>query len=293
MKKYSIFDAHCDTLSAITDSGGDIIRNGYNLDKSRMEKYKSYTQVFACFISPEHRAEAWKRFFELKSCFDSQCFKNITPIMSVESADMVKSVDDIKKLKEYGVKILSLTWNYSNHLAGGADEPESGLTPLGKEVVEAIYKNNILLDVSHLNDRSFYEVAEVYNGPLCATHSNSRYICNHRRNLTDEMFKMICKSGGCVGINLYPPFLSEKEKCTSEDVIKHIEHFMLLGGENHIGIGADFDGTENLLPEDIQGCEELYRIFDLLIQKGYSNEQVEKISHKNFERIFKKGNDYA
>ena len=68
---------------------------------------------------------------------------------------------------------------------------------------------------------------------------------------------------------------------------------MLLGGENHIGIGADFDGTENLLPEDIQGCEELYRIFDLLIQKGYSNELVEKISHKNFERIFKKGNDYA
>jgi membrane dipeptidase len=104
------------------------------------------------------------------------------------------------------------------------------------------------------------------------------------------MFKIICNSGGCVGINLYPPFLTEKEKCLSTDAIRHIEHFLSLGGENHIGIGADFDGTENILPEDIHGCEELYRIFDLLEKEGYSNELIEKISHKNFERIFEKGN---
>lgn len=290
MNKYTVFDAHCDTLSAITDFGGDIVCNGYNLDKSRMKEYKSYTQVFACFISPEHCQKAWKRFFELKSCFDKQTFEGITPILSIESADMVKSVDDIKKLKEYGVKILSLTWNYSNQLAGGADEKEKGLTQLGKEVVKALYQNDILLDVSHLNDRSFYEAAELYKGPICATHSNSRYICNHHRNLTDEMFKIICNSGGCVGINLYPPFLTEKEKCLSADAIRHIEHFLSLGGENHIGIGADFDGTENILPEDIHGCEGLYRIFDLLEKEGYSNELIEKISHKNFERIFEKGN---
>lgn len=293
MNKYSIFDAHCDTLSAIADYGGDICKNRYNLDKSRMTEYKSYTQIFACFISPEHRENAWERFFELKSCFDRQNFDGVTPLLSIESADMIRSEEDVIKLSEFGLKVISLTWNNSNHLAGGADECENGLTPLGKTVIKAMNRRNILLDVSHLNDKSFYQAAECALKPIIATHSNSRYICNHRRNLTDVMFKIICDSGGCVGINLYPPFLTEKEKCSSEDVIRHIEHFLELGGENHIGIGADFDGTENILPDDITGCQGIYKIFDLLKKRGYSDELIEKISHKNFERIFGKGNCYA
>ncbi|MCC8169760.1 MAG: dipeptidase, partial [Oscillospiraceae bacterium] len=115
-------------------------------------------------------------------------------------------------------------------------------------------------------------------------HSNSRRICSHRRNLSDRQFKIICASGGCVGINFYPKFLSDDGNAGIDDIVKHIEHFMALGGENHIGIGADFDGVD-YLPNGIRGCEDTYKVFERLLQLNYKEEQVEKISHKNFEDV--------
>ena len=103
--------------------------------------------------------------------------------------------------------------------------------------------------------------------------------------MTDEQFKIIKNSGGCVGVNFYPPFLTNRDKCGIDDIVKHIEHFMELGGEDNIGIGADFDGVD-CLPEGINGVEDMYKIFDRLLARGYTEEQAEKISHRNFERIF-------
>ena len=121
--------------------------------------------------------------------------------------------------------------------------------------------------------------------PIIATHSNSRNICSHPRNLTDEQFKAIIKTNGCVGINFYPLVLNDSKRADIGDIVKHIEHFMELGGENCIGIGADFDGVD-YLPDNIHGCEDIYKVFDRLAQLNYSEEQLEKISHKNFERVF-------
>ncbi len=283
MKSYSIFDAHCDTLCMIADNGGDFIKNQYNADKTRMLKYKSYTQVFACFISPEYHENAMARFKQLADCYDSQDFSGISPILSVEGGEMIKSLEDIEYLKSRGVRCIALTWNGSNHIAGGADDTDTGLSQFGKSVVRKMSELDILVDVSHLNDKSFYNVVEVCDKPIIATHSNSRCVCNHKRNITDEMFNIIRDSGGCVGINLYPPFVNETEVCSVADVVKHIEHFLDMGGINAIGVGADFDGTDGMLPAEISGCGELYRLFDELDK---DNEIIENISHRNFKRVF-------
>ncbi|MDD6762514.1 MAG: membrane dipeptidase [Clostridiales bacterium] len=281
MYKYNIFDAHCDTLCMIADNGGDIVKNKYNLDKMRMMMYNGYTQVFACFIAPRYRDNAMERFNRLAAVFDAQDFDGITPLLSVEGAEMIRSAEDVDYLRSRGVGCIALTWNHSNRLAGGADEPEQGLTALGKAVVRRMNELGILIDVSHLNDRSFYDIEKINTGIMIATHSNARALCNHRRNLTDEMFKIIRDTGGAAGINLYPPFVTESGVCGVYDVLRHIEHWLELGGEDAVGLGGDFDGVEDNLPRGISGCGDWYKLLDML-----DTETADKISHRNFKRIF-------
>lgn len=283
---YYVFDAHCDTLSYLLDSGECFQKNNGMLDRNRLSKYKRYTPVFACFISPEHRQSAMNRCIAMSDIFHNE---QIEGILSVEGGEMITSLNEIATLRKTGIKMIGLTWNHSNQLAGGADDENSfsGLTNFGKEVVLEMNRHNIYVDVSHLNDRSFYDVSQLTAMPIIASHSNSRSICNHRRNLTDDMFEIIKKSGGCVGINFYPPFLNERGNACLDDIIRHIEHFMELGGENNIGIGADFDGTDGLMPDGICGCQDTYKVFDRLLQLNYTYRQAAKISHRNFERLFK------
>lgn len=284
-RSYSIFDAHCDTLSVMLDTKQDFSHNSCNIDLKRQNSYNSYTQIFACFISPEYRGCALERCINMIDLFHKQ---GINGLLSIEGGDMITSLPVLRTLYRLGVRIAALTWNYSNHIASGADEPDSsrGLTEFGKKVVLEMNRIGMYIDVSHLNDRSFYDIAGISSAPIIATHSNSRAVCRHRRCLTNDMFRLIIESGGCAGINLYPPFLDSSGKANVDSAIRHIEHFMALGGENNIGIGADFDGTDGFLPDGISGCEDLYKIFDRLLQLNYTYEQVEKISHKNFERLF-------
>lgn len=289
--KYSIFDTHCDTLCHVRDFNKSLIKNDCHVDIERMGKYASYTQVFACFIDPVYHSCAMERCMDLIDAFHR--FAPEGSILSLEGGEPITSLAALRNLHRLGVRVIALTWNHSNHIASGAAETDEsrGLTEFGRQVVGEMNRLGIFADVSHLNDTSFYDVAETTTLPLLATHSNSRSVCRSRvvcpveRNLTDEQFKIIKKSGGCAGINFCPDFLNESGRASVDDIVRHIEHFMSLGGENNIGIGADFDGVDRL-PEGIEGCEDIYKVFDRLLQLNYSEEQVEKISHKNFERIF-------
>lgn len=284
--KYSVFDAHCDTLCRAADANG--CKSRFEVDIEGMSVYARYTQVFACWIAPEYAGRALGRCMKLIDTFYAMPqTKNARAILGVEGGEMITSAAVLRNLYRIGTKIAALTWNYSNHIASGADETDGGrgFTDFGKDILREMNRIGMYLDVSHLNDRSFYDAAELYSLPIIATHSNSRSVCAHRRNLTDDMFNLIAKSGGCVGINFYPPFLNESGRAGIDDIIRHIEHFMGLGGENCIGIGADFDGVD-YLPDGIRGCGDTYKLFDRLLELNYSEEAVEKISHKNFERIF-------
>ena len=259
---YSVFDAHCDTLCRISDEGQGLKQNTFNVDSKRMGAYRKYTQVFACFIDPVYHSCAVQRCMRLIDTFYTS---GADGILSIEGGECIRSLADLRNYARFGVRAAALTWNGTNHIAAGADEQDKtkGLTPFGKSVVNEMDNTGMLID----------------------THSDSRSICSHRRNLTDDMFRIIESRGGCVGINFNPPFLNESGSADIDDIIKHIDHFMSLGGENSIGIGADFDGVEGL-PHGINGCEDTYKVFDRLLQLNYTDEQIEKISHKNFERVF-------
>ena len=260
-----------------------------------------YTQFFAAFIAPEYRESAYERTINIikklkkeisnnkkiafcKS-YDDYCKYNgkNRAFLSVEGLDAVKDTNMLDVLYDEGVRMATLTWNYSNQLAGGVLDEKQGLSSLGKKAIRKMNELGMILDVSHLNDRSFWNVIEENAKTVIASHSNSRKICNNKRNLTDEQFLAIRNKGGVVGINLYPLFLSGSNNAKISDIIKHIEHFLSLGGENNISMGCDFDGVD-FLPEGITGIDDIYKLFDAMIRLGYNDNIINKLSCTNIER---------
>lgn len=307
--RFPIIDTHCDTISECLNRTRGLRQNNMHIDLERMHKYPHYTQVFACFLDPVYRSGALSRCLAIIDRLHCEIAQNadkisfcesytdlevcreqgkIAAFLSLEGGEPIESIGTLRMLYRLGVRCIALTWNYSNHLAAGVLEPdcERGLTEFGRQVLDEMAKLGMLIDVSHLNDRSFWDVAELWQKPIVATHSNARAICNHPRNLTDAQFLAIQKSGGCVGINLYPLFLNDTGSADTLDIVRHIEHFMALGGENNIGIGADFDGVDSL-PASVAGVEDVEKIFNALAKIGYTDTQLEKIAYKNFERIFR------
>ena len=137
---------------------------------------------------------------------------------------------------------MTLTWNFQNALAGSCVTGE-GLSGQGREFVREAQRLGILLDVSHLSDRAFWDLCEISEKPVVASHSNSRAVCANRRNLTDEQFLALCRLGGTAGINLYGAFLTDGAP-TLDDVYRHVDRFLSLGGEGHeAGGGRAVDGS--------------------------------------------------
>ena len=300
--RYSLIDTHCDTMEKAFDQNGSFFKNSFHVDLDKCS-FSEYTQFFAAFIDPIYKDRAYERATDLIGKFKAEIKKSngkiafcrsfadylenkgkIRAFLSLEGGEAIEDLTALHHFYNEGVRLIALTWNYKNHLAGGVLDEDKGITSLGKSVIKEMNRLGVILDVSHLNDRSFWNVIEISEKPVIASHSNSRKICNHPRNLTDEQFAAIKEKGGYVGINLYPIFLNDTGNAEISNIISHIEHFLSLGGENNIGIGADFDGVE-FLPQGISGFWDIYKIFDEMLSLGYSEELVNKISHTNMERI--------
>ena len=144
----------------------------------------------------------------------------------------------------------------------------------------------MLVDVSHLSEQSFWDVSDLCKGPFIASHSNSKAICSHRRNLTDDQILAINKSGGTIGINLCPDFLANSGKANISDIIRHIEYIASLAGIDCIALGSDFDGIHDL-PEGIKGVQDIRKIFEALLRLNYTEETLAKIAGENIIRIVK------
>lgn len=190
-------------------------------------------------------------------------------------------LENVDYLAKCGVKIMTLTWNGNCELGDGIGvEGAKGLTDFGKSVVAKMEHNSIAVDVSHSSVPMFYDVAELSTRPFCATHSNSKQICPHRRNLTDEQFSIIRDKGGIVGLNLSRGFLREDEdKACMLDVLRHAEHFLSLGGEKTLAIGTDFDGTD--IPIDMTGIESMNKLYELFLKHNYNEKLLEDIFFNN------------
>ena len=224
--------------------------------------------------------------------------KKISIILHIEGAEAIddkfKSLD---KLYSLGLRSIGLVWSRKNIFATGVpfSYPSSpdrgdGLTSLGKELVKICDYKNILIDLSHLNEKGFWDVANLSSQPLIATHSNSHFITNHSRNLTNEQLITIKKSQGIVGINFATAFLrNDGQMKTDTDlqfIMDHFEHMLKYLGDDGIAIGSDFDGA--LVPDDIKDLAGMINLENFMKKKGYTNKLIEKFFYKNWVNFLEK-----
>lgn len=216
----------------------------------------------------------WSEFEQLKE-------GDIGAFLTLEGVDAIGN--DIQKLTilyELGVRSIGLTWNNANLAADGAGEERgAGLTTFGKEIIHFSNERQILSDVSHLCEKSFWDVMDVAKYPI-ASHSNSKTICDHRRNLTDEQAMHVFKKKGLIHVVYNPPFVTKKETATISDLIAHIEHFCSLGGSKQIGLGSDFDGISTKISH-LEDASMHHTLINELL-KVYSEDEVKGFAYQNF-----------
>ncbi len=305
----TVFDAHCDTISKILDGNKMLEKNDCMLDLERMSRYDGYVQVFAAFVDkrsdacpPLTRAlslidrlytEAERNEKRISVCTSYAQIRSarrkgkVAALISVEGGEAIEGrLENLRSLYRLGVRMMTLTWNYANELCDGIGEPRGGgLTEFGGEVVDEMNRLGMIVDVSHLSEKGFWDVIERSSAPICASHSDAKAICGHRRNLTDEQIRALIDCGGCIGVNFYPEFVAGKE-CGITEVIGHIEHILELGGEGCVGLGSDFDGIDST-PLGLGGVEGIHTLIEELLRIGYSERLVKRIAAGNFLRLVK------
>jgi len=207
----------------------------------------------------------------------------------MEGADPIEEPGGLDEFYERGVRVIGLAWNNKNRYASGNDTQE-GLTEMGVELIKRMNDLGITLDLSHLNERCFWDSIALTELIPIATHSNASALTAHGRNLKDEQLRAISERGGVIGIVLYNHFLQTGGKTpTLEDVYAHADYMIGLCGEDHVGIGSDMDGARiKDFPEGLKSVADLPKIAEFFMDKGYSEERVRKIMSGNFLRVMAK-----
>ncbi len=231
--------------------------------------------------------------------FENNCKEGrISAILTIEDGRNIEG--DMRRLSLYrrlGVRLITLTWNFPNCF-GFPNSPDGknpsdfernrGLTRFGKEAIAEMNHLGILIDVSHLSDGGFWDVAELSKKPFVASHSNCRAICDHPRNLTDDQIRKMAECGGVIGLNQNPGFLHRgSTESRLEDCLAHLSHLRDVGGIDCVALGSDFDGCSYSVRMCINGPQEYPGLADYLLCHGFSESEIEKIFHGNMERLMK------
>ncbi|HET7450132.1 MAG TPA: dipeptidase [Gaiellaceae bacterium] len=221
----------------------------------------------------------------------------ITAIVHMEGAEAIAT--DLSNLQDWyarGLRSLGLVWSRPNGFAEGvpfrfpsAPDTGPGLTEAGRALVEACNELGILVDLSHLNEAGFWDVAALSNAPLVATHSNAHALCGASRNLTDPQLDAIGSSGGLVGVNFAVTFLRGDGLLVPEtpisEIVRHVDYIAKRIGVDHVAFGSDFDGA--VVPEELGGAAGLPRLVDALRDAGFDDAAVAKITHENWLRVLR------
>lgn len=304
--KPKLFDLHCDTLYEILRQNKRLSTNDLHISLERLSEYERHTQVFAMWSDPRNDEDtSFRRFEEAAALLKNELSKSPDTVFCRSGKDLANAeslcknsaflaveggrllsdkLERLNVLYDEGVRFLTLVWD-GNCKIGGAFDTSGGLTDFGRKTVEKCFELGIVPDISHASDKMISEVIEMAEkaGKKCiATHSNSRFVCNHPRNLTDENFKRISNLGGIVGISLAPMHICEnyRDKCDIDDVVRHIEHYISIGGENTVALGCDFDGV-SYLPNGISNVSDVCKIADKLKNAGFSDTLINKIFYEN------------
>lgn len=307
MERIRYFDGHCDTVYRCYETGEGMKHNGGHIALDRIDMFDAYAQIFTFFWSaddaPEHgmfrvaremyalfQTELERnsdRMFHCRSANDVRKYAGagrVCAMLSIEGADLLDcDPEKIEYAHEWGIKLINPTWNCSNVLSGShCRENHRGLSDVGRAFVKQAEQSGILMDVSHLSEKGFWDLIELSEKPVVASHSNSRGVYEHSRGLTDDQFRAICQTGGVVGLNFYAHFIGQQP--TMDMLIRHLEHFLRLGGEKHIAIGGDLDGCDETV-EGILGVQDVPKLWTVLRGRGYSTGLLDDLFWNNWMRI--------
>ena len=308
---FPVFDLHCDTALELTGEDNRLDRNQHHIDLERAAVLPSYAQCFACFTTPmmkdwgmgsaeavfQRELEAITRELDAnrhrirqarnaKQVEENRAAGLMSAILTIEGpAGFGFDPEKLEELHKLGFRITTLGWNEQNPLAG-SHKTGGGLTDLGRVFLEEAQRLGMIIDVSHISDEAFWDIMEITQAPVIATHSNSRAICGVSRNLTDEMFLEICKTGGVAGFNQCAPFVGVKPDL--DTVCDHFLHFMELDPSGkHIALGGDLDGCDEL-PAGFDGIQSYPAMAQKLLDRGLYRENVMNIYWNNALEVFGK-----
>lgn len=307
-----VVDSHCDSLDIIEGGGACNLIRPYNY--SNKYGHLQFTALFCGKVYEDNR-QSYERTRSYVKTFHSTMkaygdkmiwVKNAqdlnravalgahASLLSVEGGKGV--MDDPKVLAELyddGVRVYGFVWDHnslakSNRIREG--EIDTGLSESGRAIAEEGNRLGMIFDVSHMSDKSFYDLFEISKKPLIASHSNFRAVCNHSRNLTDDMARRIFESDGMVGLNFYPPFInSNLENKRVEGLFAHIDHALSLGGENHIGFGGDIDGVRGNYPTPLTEESSMHDlVIEIMLKNNYPESLVRKIAGENYINFLRK-----
>ncbi len=306
------FDLHCDSILEMYHNKLDLYSNKLGVSIDKYANYNKKAQFFAVWCDEAlTNDECYLNFQRVTTDFNAQLEKyadsvmlctnketlcedtsKLKAVLSVEDARLLgNDISRLEKLYGFGVRFLTLGWKGSTNVCGAYDT-EDGLTPFGFEVLRECENLGITVDVSHLSEKSFWDVAGKATKPFCATHSNSLMLCQHRRNLTDTQFRTIAACGGVVGVNFVGEHLSPKllepgtdENTVYETVVSHIEHFLKIA-PSAVCIGSDFDGTAPI--PGLENLSDVQSIAKALSSRGYDDSVINDIMYNNAFSFVKK-----
>lgn len=313
--KFPVFDLHCDTALGLM--GKDLLgkkslkQNDLHIDLNRAKTLDGYAQCFACFTTPGFReryqispllvferemdavlSEMGANSRTIRQAFCPQDVRDhhekglMSGILTIEGpAGFGFDPSLLGDLYAVGFRMSSLGWNEQNvltgsHITGG------GLTDQGREYVREAQRVGMMVDVSHISDEGFWDIIMTTEKPIVASHSNSRTVCGVSRNLTDDMFRAICETGGVAGFNQCAPFVGEMP--TLDTVADHILHFLELDPAcRHIALGGDLDGCDEL-PAGFEGIQDYPKMAAKLLERGLTEEMVHRIFWDNALEVWEK-----
>jgi membrane dipeptidase len=262
-----------------------------------MARAQRFTGALAARLFRDERASAGR----LKVVRDvtelGQCLEQgvLAAIFHVEGAELIDpGLDALEVLYQAGLRSLGPVWSRPNAFAHGVQfkfpsSPDTGpgLTDAGQALVRACNQLGVLIDLSHLNQQGFWDVARLSTAPLVATHSNAHALCPSARNLTDEQLRAIRESGGMVGVNFATSMLRDDGRpdpdTPLEVMVRHFDHLIEQLGEDKVGFGTDFDGT--IVPAAVKDATGLPHVVDALRAAGYDQPLLKKLAHENWLRV--------
>ena len=316
------FDMHADTIDALgmiahtpyanfhDKFSGSLVDSNAQISANRMGGVR-WAQCFAIWIPDAegdeqadisaidwyHEGVAWfkqqmeehsdtftqvSKFSDIPSILDEG---KVAAILTVENAACLDAgLEVVDEFARDGVLIAGVTWNFKNVLASGNEYPDKGLSKRGRKYIAALEDHGIVADVSHLNEKGFWELEEIATKPYIATHSNARSVCNHLRNLTDEQFGALTARGGVVGLNFHQGFVREDGYVYNfDELAAHVDHWLSLGGEDHIALGSDRDGAA--IPTWLADCSAQRSLFERF-EERFGEDITRKLFYENALRFF-------